>query len=241
MKNEETVKLETSGSRRRFIKTAATASAFSILPAQSVWGACTISGAVSGNQSRVNAQCTFPNISGGRSPGTWKKFVPGASLNKANKKTKAIFHNVAVAKDTYGGSSQTYKDIRNCYRDWLLDIVANDELISSDTLQFAASMNPSLSGLPSSMSVEEGLLSNGAGFNNIFYHVAAGYMNAYVGMYASYPAGEASAIAVANEIFTYWVFENSHSGPSNTDVSSLMMYDNGVTMYTHHECAVYYP
>ena len=228
MKNEESVKLERKGSRRRFIKTAATASAFSILPAQSVWGACTVSGAVSGNQSRVNAQCTFPDISGGRSPGTWTKFVSGMPPGEANNKTKAIFEQVEDSGKNY--------DHLVCYRDFVRGLMSNT-LISGSTLAYAATF-PNTPPMPSGdISVEWGLTSNSM-YNNVFFHAASAYMNAYLGMYNNYASGQASAEEVASEVFTYWLFSNMHGG--STDVGNLMnYYGEATTDYLLHSCAVY--
>ncbi len=61
-------------SRRKFIQKAAAGTILTTLPASSVWGVCTVSGALSGG-SQVVDSCQIPGpgvLTGGRSPGYWK-------------------------------------------------------------------------------------------------------------------------------------------------------------------------
>ena len=61
----------TTDSRRKFIQKAAAGTILTTLPASSVWGVCTVSGALSGG-SQVVDNCKIPPLTGGRSPGYWK-------------------------------------------------------------------------------------------------------------------------------------------------------------------------
>ncbi len=62
----------TTDSRRKFIQKAAAGTILTTLPASSVWGVCTVSGALSGG-SQVVDNCKFPPLTGGgRSPEYWK-------------------------------------------------------------------------------------------------------------------------------------------------------------------------
>jgi hypothetical protein len=73
-------------SRRQFLKKASTGVLISSLPAKSVWGACTVSGALSGNTSRIQTDCVPLNLFGGRSPGFWRDAdnkIPGRALADA--------------------------------------------------------------------------------------------------------------------------------------------------------------
>jgi hypothetical protein len=72
--NETNTTPETGKSRRSFIKKSSIAAGITIIPASNVWGACNVSG-VSGGSQTVNTTCLVAPFSGGRSPGTWKKFV----------------------------------------------------------------------------------------------------------------------------------------------------------------------
>jgi hypothetical protein len=60
--------------RRSFLKKSATGAVLASLPAQSVWGACSVSGAMSGNLSRNTDRhdCVTPVVSPGKSPKYWK-------------------------------------------------------------------------------------------------------------------------------------------------------------------------
>lgn len=75
--NPEKISTQTANSgmsgRRSFLKKSATGAVIMSLPAKSVWGACSVSGAMSGNlsQNTNRHDCTAPILSGGRSPGTW--------------------------------------------------------------------------------------------------------------------------------------------------------------------------
>ncbi len=59
-------------SRRKFIKKAAITSLVVSIPAQPVWGRCSVSGGVSGNASLINQDCVACVLHNGRSPGFWR-------------------------------------------------------------------------------------------------------------------------------------------------------------------------
>ena len=63
-------------SRRRFLQKTAVGTVIASLPAKSVWGACSVSGALSGNlsQNTDRHDCTIPRLVGGRSPGGWLNY-----------------------------------------------------------------------------------------------------------------------------------------------------------------------
>ena len=75
--------------RRQFIKKAGAGVAVSSLPMKSVWGACSVSGTMSGNLSQTGGgnagQCdAMPILQGGRSPGSWfngNTWEPGSNGN----------------------------------------------------------------------------------------------------------------------------------------------------------------
>lgn len=77
-------------SRRQFIVKTVVGSAALSVPGKSVWGACSVSGAMSGNVSRMDPEhkCAAPTVTGGRSPGSWKGALDG-TMN--GKKLQAMF------------------------------------------------------------------------------------------------------------------------------------------------------
>ncbi len=86
-------------SRRKFMKKAALGSLVLTVPAKPVWGACSVSGAVSGNASRVNQDCVFLNLTNGRSPGFWRASgaEPFATCGKGSSGGKNDKKNLASA------------------------------------------------------------------------------------------------------------------------------------------------
>lgn len=78
MKNET----ENKNSRRKFLVRTSAVSLISALPATSVWGACTVSGALSGGSKTTN-DCSTITLTGGRSHGFWKDISTGNSLDSA--------------------------------------------------------------------------------------------------------------------------------------------------------------
>lgn len=59
--------------RRAFVKSSVAGVVITSLPAKSVWGACNASGISGGSQTTTS--CEMPDLSGGRSPDCWGKFV----------------------------------------------------------------------------------------------------------------------------------------------------------------------
>jgi len=73
---------ENKNSRRKFLVRTSAVSLISALPATSVWGACTVSGALSGGSKTTN-DCSTITLTGGRSHGFWKDISTGNSLDSA--------------------------------------------------------------------------------------------------------------------------------------------------------------
>ena len=77
--------------RRKFLIQSSAGVAITTLPAQSVWGACNTSG-LSGGSRSGGTVCIIPHVTGGRSPGSWTKFVEsGAPGNNARNKVRELF------------------------------------------------------------------------------------------------------------------------------------------------------
>lgn len=75
--------------RRAFVKRIGAGVAISSLPAQSVWGACNATG-ISGGSRVIAVTCEVPKISGGWSPGIWKKLAfPNLCAASADSKSSS--------------------------------------------------------------------------------------------------------------------------------------------------------
>jgi len=90
---------ENKNSRRKFLVRTSAVSLISALPATSVWGACTVSGALSGG-SKVNNDCVTIELSGGRSPGFWRDLLTGQSIASAFPYLKEFKQNGQNADNT---------------------------------------------------------------------------------------------------------------------------------------------
>lgn len=173
-KEQDTAKLN----RRKFLTKTGAGLIIASLPAKSVWGACSVSGALSGNLSQNNDRhnCERPKIVGGRSPGGWKNFESGARPNKV----KAFF-------------SHATDGTFNCY-DKEVAFVKNSILpLPSDLVS-------------GSVTVQDGLNSNGTGNSNILFHLSAVYLNAYFGFYVG--VAQADAAELVKQIYTAWHVRN---------------------------------
>lgn len=190
--------------RRSFLKKSATGVVIASLPAKSVWGACSVSGALSGNLSTNTDRhdCTI-NLDGGRSPGNWMNY---------RQNIHDTFDVVAQAKRDYGNKSQTYKDIKNLYRNAVKSVCSNVMVLPSE-------LNPL------SMTVEQGLGSNGY-HGNLYFHLAAVYLNAYFGFYTAYASGRGAAEQAITDVFLFW--KQSGESISQNDLG----YTEGTTSYT---------
>lgn len=93
---------ESSGSsRRKFLIKSSAGVVITTLPAHSVWGACNASGLSGGSRSGGDV-CIIPEVSGGRSPGSWAKYVEsGDPDNNKRNKVREMFSLSTV--DSEGG------------------------------------------------------------------------------------------------------------------------------------------
>jgi hypothetical protein len=102
--NETNTTPEAGKSRRSFIKKSSIAAGITIIPASNVWGACNVSGVSGGSQS-VNTTCIVTPFSGGRSPGTWQKFVKHVPSEQDINRIATILSDVNH-NDIFGSSGQ---------------------------------------------------------------------------------------------------------------------------------------
>ncbi|MDX1390730.1 MAG: hypothetical protein R3241_00020 [Rheinheimera sp.] len=171
-------------SRRRFLQKTTVGAVIASLPAKSVWGACSVSGALSGNlsQNTDRHDCTIPRLFGGRSPGGWLNIEDNCH---------SIFTQLGQMKQRFGKNSKKYKDAHNCY-------MSAVDLVMAHNLPLPAQLTTV------THTVRSGLATNGYGGNNIFFHLAAVYLNAYFGLYGQYHYGPAAAVALTEQVFLSW-------------------------------------
>ncbi|MEP4890983.1 MAG: hypothetical protein ABJV04_13215 [Aliiglaciecola sp.] len=201
--------------RRNFLKKSATGAVIVSLPAKSVWGACSVSGALSGNLSTNTDRhtCTMPYLNGGRSPGNWKKY---------SNNMHSTFTKLKTCKNNYGKNSSEYKTMESCYAESIEEVYQHTLTLPSD--------------LPSrTLTVSEALASNGSGDNNIYFHLAAVYLNTYFGFYSTYTEGAAAAQQAISEVFLYWYISKNSSSFSGISESELG-YDEGSTDWSPVVC-----
>ena len=179
-------------SRRQFIVKTVVGSAALSVPGKSVWGACSVSGAMSGNVSRVSPEqkCEAPQISGGRSPGTWKDALDG-SMN--GQRLKDMF--TALQKVDYPAmpAAEPGSILWVAYESHLESVIKSNSMkIDKRVLDDGVSYVDG--GVPLFDALEPG---------GMDYNLAAVWLNTYFGFYPSVVHHSASAsdrIQKANEL-----------------------------------------
>ena len=150
---QETGKDKLLSSRRKFLKKTSAGAIITTLPAQSVWGACTVSGALSGGSKEVG-ECVYIPLSGGRSPGFWRDLTTGSSLADAFPYLKA-WHKVHNATR------------RDCEEAYLINVINQ----AKNTTIFIG--NDPTTGSAISLNIATALTSPGG----IAWNLAAVYLN----------------------------------------------------------------
>lgn len=165
--------------RRNFLKKSATGAVIASLPAKSVWGTCSVSGAMSGNLSTSadNKTCTLPDLNNGCNPQKWRKCKDHCD---------DMFVKLKRKKNRYGEYSHQYK---NAKKEYLRHI--------DNAKKHALHLPREL--VTSTYSCGEALNS---GDGNIFEHLGAVYLNAYFGFYPGY-MGETQAQELSEQVFLY--------------------------------------
>ncbi|MCF4010255.1 hypothetical protein [Rheinheimera sp. UJ63] len=200
-------------SRRKFLTKVGTGVVISALPAKSVWGACSVSGALSGNLSHNtnNDHCIVPTLTNGRSPGGWSNI----SSNNIN----SFFIELDRIKSSYGNKSNEFNNAVKKYLDFV-------NTVKNHTLPVPKELTTR------NYTIKSGLSSNGSGDNNIFYHLSAVYLNAYFGFYKGY-LGKQSADELVNTIFMVWYIQlsntNTRSRSSVNFSDTVLGYNDGST------------
>lgn len=201
--------------RRQFIKKAGAGVAVSSLPMKSVWGACSVSGVMSGNLSQngggTGDTCgTVQMPAGGRSPGSW--FNGGTWTPGGNSKSAAsVFPQLKVGIHI---TEECLLDARiEKMRTIINQFVADTEL----TLTVAAAkyIYDSDNAYDTSPTLLAAL--NGTGIpnsrKNIMRHSAIVYMNVYFGLYngVTLPLNHSAAQETA-EIVMAQLVDNKQTG-----------------------------
>jgi len=159
MKDQKTHK----DSRRKFLVKTSAVSLISALPATSVWGACTVSGALSGG-SKVNNDCTTISLIGGRSPGKWHDMLTGESIASAFPYLKDYKQNGPNADNT------RYE----CEKSHLVSVI-----LAAQDITIPLGNNEH--GQAVTINIKDALASSG----HIAWNLAAVYLNAEFGFYSS--------------------------------------------------------
>ena len=192
-RTKEDKTIQRTNSRRQFIVKAAVGSAALSVPGKSVWGACSVSGAMSGNVSRVNPEqkCEATPIFGGRSPGTWKDALDG-SMN--GQRLKAMF--TALQKVDYPEmpAAEPGSILWVAYESHLESVIKSnsmkiDKRILDDDVSYVNGGVPLFDALDKPGGMD--------------YNLAAVWLNTYFGFYPSVVHHSASAsdrIQKANEL-----------------------------------------
>lgn len=191
--------------RRSFLKKSATGAVLASLPAQSVWGACSVSGAMSGNLSRNTDRhtCVLPLLPAGRSPGFWSQTYNGSDgINGGFQKVK-------------GGTKAWNNARRECYRAHIKEFIDNTSM----------GLNPQLY-TGSFDNLRDALLdSNGGGDGSLEFNLAGVFLSSYFGFYGSTDQGSVSkASARVNEILLY-IFVKASINEDPTDLELNAMYN----------------
>jgi hypothetical protein len=159
--------------RRKFLIQSSAGVAITTLPAQSVWGACNTSG-LSGGSRSAGTVCIIPYVRGGRSPGSWKKFVEDGLNNNKRNKVQDLF---GLNGYTTEQESAAFCNVRTYIKNLPTLTLVDPRGIVSDV----------------DFNVEDYLNAHGEPSN-----FAAYYLNALFGFY-----GELAPLADANELIQH--------------------------------------
>ena len=184
---------KTTNSRRNFIVKTVVGSAALSVPGKSVWGACTVSGAMSGNVSRVNPEqkCSSPTVIGGRSPGTWKDALDG-SMN--GQRLRAVFTSLQEKDYPAMPAAEKGSILWVAYESHIQSVIKSNSMkidprVLDDNVPFRDG------GVPLFDALDE---SGGMDFN-----LAAVWLNTYFGFYpfiVTHSASELDRVQRANEL-----------------------------------------
>lgn len=199
-------------SRREILKKSGAIAGVTIIPSRSVWGSCAASGVSGGSQDTVESCTVTADDLGGRSPGSWSKFLSEATKSpdwsddldgrdeKGLNKIHGMFHyyNYPWNKKTKGHErlnlKKVYDAVNHTIRTTTINLGGNGDTVPHGQLNL------------------ESALSNSGG---LAWHLASVYLNfkyGFVQLPASYINAEEYMVdlwAVANVSYdSYSAFEN---------------------------------
>ncbi|MFC3204474.1 hypothetical protein ACFOEW_21930 [Alteromonas oceani] len=215
--------------RRQFIKKAGAGVAVSSLPMKSVWGACSVSGVMSGNLSQTGGgtgdTCgTVQMPSGGRSPGSWfqgNTWTPGSNGDAP----ASIFPQLKVGVPD--GDDCLLEARIEEMRTIINQFVADTELtLTEAAAQYIYDSDSSYDTSPTLFAALEGTgVPNSR--KSILRHTAIVYMNVYFGLYngVTLPLNHSAAQETAEIVMAQLVQIKQNGGAELTD--SQLGYTDG--------------
>jgi|TARA_Y100001968_G_scaffold125214_1_gene114218 hypothetical protein len=218
--------------RRQFIKKAGAGVAVSSLPMKSVWGACSVSGTMSGNLSQTGGgnagQCdAMPLLQGGRSPGSWFNGNTWESGSNGNAPA-SVFPQLRVGipsndKCLLDARIEKMRAVVNQF------INSTHLTLSESTAKYIFDSDISYS---TSVSIKDAVFGTGSHVpppnrKNILRHTATVYMNVYFGLYngVTTPLNHMAAQEAAELVMARMVYMKQTGGAEMTD--SQLGYTDG--------------
>lgn len=190
--------------RRSFLKKSATGAVLASLPAQSVWGACSVSGAMSGNLSRNTDRhdCVQPVVSAGKEPKYWCD-----AYNNDGGKDHRVSDGFSQCKSK---NRTKHNKRRECYRKHLVDCCDSLNMDLHPEL-YTGNFNNCKDAL---------FHSNVNGKASLEYCLAGVYLSSFFGFHnASHKGSKTEASKKVNEILLY-VYVKSSQG-DEVDLSEI--------------------
>ena len=196
--------------RRSFLKKSASGAVLVSLPAQSVWGACSVSGAMSGNLSQNTGRhdCPVPNLLAGKPTEWWQD----------------VYNNTNNANLISGFNSIISATQIECYR---LEI---KEVMDGNGIALATELFPS---------PQTTLFTSLASGTPLETKLAAVFLNSYFGFYGPQDERDlVKANALVNDILLYVILQENQGNPIATDqLNALLSLTNeSTTDYTAANC-----
>jgi hypothetical protein len=206
--------------RRSFLKKSATGAVLASLPAQSVWGACSPSGMMSGNLSQNTGRhnCPTPIVSSGKSPKYWRD-----TYNNVVATNLKVFEGFSACTDK---DTRKHKRHRKCYKN---HIVSCCEGLNLD--------------LPTELydrpygKLKDALL--GSGTDSMEYCLAGVYLSSFFGFHNDGSMGDRTkASKKVNDIYIYFnTMANQGLDVSFSELESLCNFTaQHKTDYVTNEC-----
>jgi hypothetical protein len=183
MKDEMKDEMKNKGSRRNFLVKTSAVSLISALPATSAWGACTVSGALSGG-SKVNGDCAVTiQLSGGCNPRKWKEMTNCTNID-------SYFQCLKDLKPNFQNNNTQAKRDKNALKQEYFDCETNHLhalIVAAQEKSFILGKDEK--GNTFSIYIKDALQAGGIGAK-----LAAVYLNSYFEFYPDYtkilPSGD---------------------------------------------------